>query len=447
MSAPAPARIVLRRAYSQTFSASIAIRLLGVVSGIIAARALGATGRGELGIVTMLAMQGIAFGELELPRSITLHVCKAERDSAPLVAASFWASLALAGLQAAAFAVVTPYVIPADKAYLLADVRWFLLWLPCTYVLMAFSAVDQGAGRFGRASLFQVLPGLGYTCGAVALLLTHTATVRSMAIATLAATALAALIRLALDGRAVLRARPSLAIARSLFSRGFALYLPTLASLALQRADMFLLLWLAPPWVIGIYVVAQAIATGPVGTTAPFVSVLFAATAAEAERARAIASLARQFAYVQLVTVGVGCVLTLAADVLIRLAFGASFAAAVPVARVLIWAAVFYSLGQVLDQGYRALGHVSPGILSNLLGLLTCIAAIPAYRWGVSAFAGVFLVAQAVNLAVLLVWGARRLALPLPWMWGLRPTVLRDCCRASLNTLQPIWRTLVAGAE
>ena len=59
-----------KRAYSQTFAATIGVRIFGALSGVLAARLLGKAGRGELAVIVFMPMMLISLGELEFSRSL-----------------------------------------------------------------------------------------------------------------------------------------------------------------------------------------------------------------------------------------------------------------------------------------------------------------------------------------------------------------------------------------
>src|SRR5260370_36122617 len=86
----APARFSNRRAYAQTFAATAAIRCLGVVSGILAARRLGPAGRGELAVLIFLPRLPAPIGELGLPRSGAHEAGQPGGMSGKPRAPSFW---------------------------------------------------------------------------------------------------------------------------------------------------------------------------------------------------------------------------------------------------------------------------------------------------------------------------------------------------------------------
>ena len=126
----APRRFSNRRAYAQTFAATAAIRCLGVVSGVLAARLLGPAGRGELAVIIFLPMLLLTLGELELPRSLAYEVSRADEIPRSMIATSFWLAAGIGGLQALLLAALLPLYLPADKLHLLAASRWFMVYLP-----------------------------------------------------------------------------------------------------------------------------------------------------------------------------------------------------------------------------------------------------------------------------------------------------------------------------
>jgi enterobacterial common antigen flippase len=119
----APQRFSARRAYAHTFAASAAIRCFGVVSGVLAARLLGPTGRGELAVIIFLPMLLVQLGELELPRSLAFETSRVDEIPRPLIATSFWLAVFLGSVQALVLGLVLPIYLPADKLHLLGATR------------------------------------------------------------------------------------------------------------------------------------------------------------------------------------------------------------------------------------------------------------------------------------------------------------------------------------
>jgi len=400
----AAARFSSRRAYAQTFAATAAIRCMGVVSGVLAARLLGPAGRGELAVIIFLPMLLLQLGELELPRSLAYEVSRVEEIPREVVATSFWLAAGLGLLQAMLLAVLLPWYLPADKLHLLGDSRWFMLYLPAAYVTATLMGSDQGRGRFGRFSVLLALPGALYVVGILAVWASGHVSPGAFAGMLLAAALLVTGVRTQMDWGSISPRLVDWTIARRLLKRGWSFYLPTVASNALYRADMFILVRLAPSEAIGLYAVAQAIALGQIGAVNPFIQVGFSAVAGETDPAKALQTLGRHFRLAQLVVISTGLLAAAVTPWLVRLMFGAQFTGAVTTAYLLIGATMFSGMEQVLEQGLRAADHPRPGILSNLLGLALLIGmGIPAcLHYGIAGLAAAAMAAQLFNFVVLI---------------------------------------------
>ena len=431
-------RFSARRAYAHTFTASAAIRCLGVISGVLAARLLGPTGRGELAAIVFLPVLLVQLGEVELPRSLAYETSRVDKIPRPLIATSFWVGISLGCIQAAILTLVLPLYLPADKLHLLGPSRWFVLYLPATLVTAALMGSDQGRGRFGRFSFLLALPTALYVVAVLAAWVGGFASPRTFAAGLLIATLITFAVRIWMDWDAISGAKPELEIAFRLLKRGVSFYIPAVAGLALARGDMFLLVRLAPSEAVGLYVVAQAIAVGQFGVVSPFIYVSFSAVAGDIDPGQALETLARHFRLAQLAVTAIGLLTVAATPWVIRLAFGARFSGAVSTAWLLTGAAAFWGMEQVLEYGLRAAGHTRPGIVSNVAGIAVLAGAgIPAcIHFGIAGLAASVLGAQALNLTILIGYCVWRLKMPLRWLnafqgetitqfAGLAPSLLR----------------------
>ena len=139
--------------------------MLGVVSGVLAARLLGPAGRGELAVIIFLPMLLEPLGILELPRSLAYEASRVDELSGAVIATSFWLAVGLGVIQALLLAELLPLYLPADKLHLLSASRWFMIYLPTVYITHTLMGSDQGRGKFGRFSILLALPGLFYVVG------------------------------------------------------------------------------------------------------------------------------------------------------------------------------------------------------------------------------------------------------------------------------------------
>ena len=425
LSQVAESRFSSKRAYAQTFASTLVGRCFGVVSGILAARLLGPTGRGELAVIIFLPSILMSVGDLELPRSLAFEVSR-EGAMPQVVSSGFWLAILLGCAQFAWLALALPIYLPADKMHLLFASRCLLTYVPAAFVTSALMGIDQGRGRFGRFSLFLALPGILYVAAILLVWGTGHVSPGAFAAGLLAAMVLTAGGRAALDWDVLKHSKPDWAISRKLLKRGFNYYLPAITSALLGRSDMFLIVRLLPADAIGLYAVALAIASGQVGAVNPFVQVGFSAVAGHADQEQALKTLGRHFRFAALAVIVVGLVAAAATPWGIRLFFGAKFIDATAATLLLIGAAAFWGMAQVLDQGLRAACHPRPGIFSNLLGTTILFAVgIPACsRFGINGMAGAVLGAQFLNLLFLAGFCMVCLGLPASLIWPFARTTM-----------------------
>lgn len=429
-------RFSRRRAYAHTISATVVIRGVGVVSGVLAARLLGPAGRGELAVIIFLPMLLVPVGELELPRSVAFEVSRLDWPSDRFLATSFWLALALGVVQAILLTIALPLYLPSDKLYLLPTAFLFAFYLPATFVSATLMGSDQGAGRFDRFSFFLALPGSLYLGGILVCWFWGCDASTTFAESLLAATLLTVVAKVWVERRgSFLRSSPDWSLASRLLRRGFTYYLPAIAGFLLARADMLIVVRLAPVQEIGLYAVAQAVAIGQSAAANPFLHVAFASVAAETQQSQALRAVARHFRFAQLAILAAATATAVVTPWAIRLLFGSNFVGAVFPALLLIAAAACWGMAQVLELGLRAASHLRIGIASNLLGLAALLGvAIPeCARHGIVGLAASLVFAQLLNLAVLLVYCVAVLGIPPRDFYGFRRDSWSELKRAAAS--------------
>ena len=428
-----------KRAYSQTFAATIGVRIFGALSGVLAARLLGKAGRGELAVIVFMPMMLISLGELEFSRSLIVESGKSDKVSPELVSTAFWVALTLGCFEMALLAVALPFFLPADKLSLLTSARLFGLYLPATFITVALTGIDQGRGRFGRFSVFQVIPGALYLLAILCVIWpTGRISPGTFALASLTAVICTAVLRTVQDWKPIMGSRPNLTLAFRLLRRGFSFYIPTLAGLALLRADMFLLVRLAPAAAIGAYAVAQAVSSGQVGVINPFVQVGFADVAQQTDSDHALRAVARHFRLAQVASISMGILAIAVTPWGIRLFFGAEFVSATTATYFLIGAAAFWGMGETLEQGLRAASHPRLGIISNLLGLAILLGlGVPAYQsFGIAGVATAVCMGQAASLAALIGFCVFVLNMKLKLFWAFDASTFHELKGVAVSLLK-----------
>ncbi len=151
-----------RRAYAQTFAATAAIRCLGAFSGILAARML--LPRVAVNWQSSFSCRSCCYhvGEFEFSRSVIVESGKQAELSPRLISTAFWVAAILGVVEMAVLAIGLRIFCPLTNCTCLVRRDGSRFYLPASYITAALIGIDQGRGRFGRFSLFQVLPGLAY---------------------------------------------------------------------------------------------------------------------------------------------------------------------------------------------------------------------------------------------------------------------------------------------
>jgi O-antigen/teichoic acid export membrane protein len=417
-----------RRAYAATFAATVATRCVGMITGVLSARLLGPTGRGELAVIIFLPVLLLPIVEIELPRSIAYTISKREEPLGELVATSFWLAIVLGAVQVIVLMTTLRFFLSADKLYLLGAARWFAAYLPAANIALFLTGTDLGKGAMGRFALFQTLPGGIYLVSVLFAWWMGAISPAGFAFGVLLGMAITAAVRVILDWRAIVYSRPRWSVGWNLLKRGMTFYVPAVAGFMLIRSDTFLLVRMTTAEAIGLYAVAQAIATGQIGAVLPFVQVGFAAVAREMEHEKALQTLAHHFRLAQFAVAGIGLAAAALTPWAIPLLFGTKFSQAMTATYLLIVASIFWGLGQVLEQGLRAANHPRTGITSNLAGLAVLLAlGIPAcLRFGINGMAASLAIAQCVNLATLVALCVVKLKMPLRFFWAFEPRTVRE---------------------
>jgi O-antigen/teichoic acid export membrane protein len=341
-------------------ASNLALPLSALATGPILARALEPTGRGEMAAVLAPIALVVLMVNFGLPEALTYHV--ATRRLSVAAAARLGLVLgAVSGVVAAGVvALLTPLVL-ADYEHLQGLELALAATLPVLMGVTMWRWVAQGAGRFelpnrerwlsvvSRLLLLAALAVAGVLGVTEAAWITH-------------GTSLAATVALApialLAFRRASAERASRAARRAVVRYGLRTWTGTLGSIVLLRLDQVLIAPLAGTRQLGFYAVAAAVGELPSAAFGAVRDVMLA-TSAERAEPRLAARATRAVIVVLLPVVALG---VLAAPAVVPLLFGEDFSDSVPVARLLLVAALASAVDVVLGAGLLAAGR--PGIRS-----------------------------------------------------------------------------------
>jgi O-antigen/teichoic acid export membrane protein len=392
----------------QTLSVNVLIIGVNAATGVITARALGVAGRGQYAAMVMWPQFLAMTLTLGLPSALIYHV-KRRSANAEESRDLFAAALALGTLLGLLAALVGAFVIPRWMTeYPAAAVR-FAQWTMLLMPVAALTEISIGAFRareeFAAYNRLRVLTPVLTLIGFALLLAAEAMTPLAAATATLAACSF-------VGGWFTLhhvRAwRPRLhqlaASCRRLVDYGVRAWGNDLLVNLSVQADALLVVGLLSPAQMGLYVVALSLARMLNVFPTAVVNVLLPKVAGRGvEEVMGVTARAVRAGTLLAVVAGVGLVAL--AEPLLRLLYGAEFAGAIPVFRLLAVEAMLGCATSILLQPFLALGR--PGVVSLLQGAGLALSVplllllIPAY--GVVGAGVALLVAGACKLACVLV--------------------------------------------
>lgn len=420
---------------SISFSASLIIQLLSVVTGILLARNLGPSGKGELAAAMVWAGLVTMVFELGLFDGVTFYAGRLDGRERQLFATSLYVSVALALLAALAGYYLLGAVLAHAGTEALAAARLYLLWIPVNFAKMPALAILQGKSALRAFNLVRLAVIVWSTIGLLALAAGGVFEVRNCVLVYVLANALALGAAWTMLGRAGwLGWTPDRLLVRPLLSYGIKSNVGNLSSLANQRADQLLISAFLAPAELGLYTVAVTLTSGImlVGTSVQIVTFPLMAQLRDRDRqARVLGSVLRLTLLASLV-LAVGFIV--ATPLLIELFFGSLFLPAISAAQLLLVAAVVLSFNLVLAGGLRGCGWPLGQGVAEIAAVAVTLASLWAFLplMGIVGAAAASLLAYGTSTAVML-WVARqRLGLSLKdLLVPARADLIRDAHAAS----------------
>lgn len=411
----------LARDLSGTTAAMAAIMIAGVVSGLLAARALGPTGRGELTASVIWPTTLLYAGTFGLGEA-TAYFAASRRDLAEHVFLTAQVMALVLGLIVSAIGwFVLPVVLAQHPPALQANARLYLLLyaVPCLGSLSACAWL-QGAGHIRWFNISRVMVHAVTTMTMAALFLSGRANVRMFLGAMLLGnlvTWVVAVIACASHRQRSSRVLPALVL--QMFSYGSRVQLGSWSAAANVRLDQLMLASLVTSAPLGIYVVAISYAGFVVTLPNTAAMVMLPRVVGDCATGRGGETLTTWFRRLLWMTIVVGLALWLSARMLLPLLFGEGFRESIPLISILIPASCVLGMNQLLATGLRAHGLPGTASRAEFLGLLVTVPLLFLLlpRFGIYGAAITSLCAYSVSAAYLLI-SARSVARDFRAFWA-----------------------------
>jgi O-antigen/teichoic acid export membrane protein len=416
-----------------TFTTSILILLLNVITGIILARFLRPDGRGALAAALFWPHLIAGIGILSLNEAITYRTCQADSDVNKTVPSGFWLALLLAFVSSLIGYMLLPYLLGKERSELiLLSQIYILFFLPFHFIDLTMLSYDLGQLSFKRYNILRFMQPLIYLGGLVFIWLSNDVNVNNVAYVVLLSTFLSAVTRMLLENRNLLK-KPAWNEMNKLIKTGWSFHTTNLVIFANSEIDRLIIIALLDNNKVGIYVVALTIASAGLGIISQtFKTVIFpyiSKTERINEQRALIAESLRHVMF--LLTLYTGLLIVISPWI-IPFLFGKEFQQSIVPSIVLLIAFVPKALRNIIIYNLRGLGKVQPGTIAELLNLLVFVMlALPFINHFDLVGAGLaLLISNILSLTYLSAYLHRNLSLsPLQW-WGLNLTTMKKIINA-----------------
>jgi antigen flippase len=423
---------------SGSLATSAAVQFLNLGTGIVLARLLGPTGKGQLTAVLLWPAVVALVGGLGFWDALTYFTAQSVARKRTLSATALTVvcaqSLILTGLSF----WLMPVLLRGQGAEALSASRIYLAWLPLFLVANAALGLLLGGlqvGLFNRVRLSLAICSL---LGLLVLALIHERSLRAVVLVYVAANSVQALYGIvSLLRLRWVALRPDVSLIGPMLSYGLKTHLGNVSGYANERADQAMISVILAPAFLGLYSVAVSISSPVIllGFSIAMITLPAVASAdAQAKKEKLIGLLRLTL----LLSALSAALLFVLAPWLLATFFGRAFLPAGDSTRILLLAAVILSVNRVLSAGLKAynkpLAAGGGELVANAVTFAALVSLVPLLGIVGAAIASV--IAYATSL-IYMVWflarsgiGAREL---LPTRSELQSVVFRIRHRVPLT--------------
>ncbi len=392
-----------------TVGANVGLGAIAILTGILASRLLGPTGRGELaaiqlwaGFLAILAMAG-------LPEAVVYFSAKKPEDVTEYLASALALGLALSMVFVGFGYLFIPYVLQSQSNEVILAARSYLLFIPVTVALTIGYQALRGSGHFRLWNLLRFLPSLIWLSVLTISWISSHATPVFLAYGNLLGLALLLpIVALVLHRTLGGWGRPSRKLWSPLVRFGLPTVLAAVPSLLNLRLDQLIIAAILPSTSLGHYAVAVTWSTILTPITTAVGLVIFPRVASVDGRAQQIDLLSRVSRLSLATSAALALPLALVTSFMLPFLFGADFAPSILPAIVLVGASVIASLNGILEDGTRGMGYPKLSLQAELIGLIATGLALylmlPVFEILGAAFASVLGYASVTAVLLFRLW-------------------------------------------
>lgn len=404
------------KAIGQTVIARVAIQGLNAGTGVLTARLLMPSGRGQLAAITLWSSFLAGMTTFGLPSALIYYIRNRPKQTGDLLVNGLVMSTLLSIVAAIVGVIWMPHWLHQYPAWAIRSAQWFLIVTPLCSTAFVIRGALEASGAFKTSNVAQLLNPAVTLLLLLGFLVVHRFNTFTAALAYILA-AFPVFGLLAWQARPLFtgRLRPSFATSRLLLSYGIRSYgIDLLGTLALQ-VDQVLVVSFLTPADLGLYVVVLSLSRMLNVFQLSVVMVLFPKAAGRSQE-EAVALTGRAARMSLLLTGACALGVAVIGPLLLRIFYGSAYARSALSLRILLAEVTISGCLYVLAQAFMALGR--PGTVTLLqatglsLSVPLMILLIP--RWGIAGAAFSLLVSTCARFVFLYASFPLILKVPLP---------------------------------
>ena len=374
---PRAAKLAFVRHYGSTTIGQGLLLGLGTLTGILTARMLGPSGRGEYAAIIIWPLAIVGLVALGINQAITFNVGRRAFTVSEVVTAVTTVGLVQGAVSVIVGLIAVHFALAKYSPTVQHLGSIFALLTPVVILGGNPANLFQGVQDPLRFNIIRVAPALVYFVGLIGLYITHRANLTLVIFFQLLGYVVTLVLGVTMVFH-ILKPRwqwNRLAI-QGLIHYGFRAQATNLTSYFNQRIDQLVLSLFVPPRQLGFYAVAVTLST--VVTVFPQAAgIVTFARGSSQHHEDAKATIGHSFRASLIWLLVCGSLLYMFCPMLIRLVFGAAFSGSILACRILLPGALMIGLNQVLYNGASALGR--PGLPSCAEGASMIVTAIGLY--------------------------------------------------------------------
>ena len=371
---PLPAKFGSGAAIFFSISGRAGLLVLDSATGILCARLLHPSGRGELSAMILGPVFLAQTLTLGLPSALIYNIRKHQTDIGPLIGAAILLGAGMSVVATILGVAVLPSWLHLYTPELVRHAQWFMLASVFTMAAMIFRGVWESLGGFGKSAGAQLITRLGTLAGLGFFYATHRFDAYTAAISYVVWGSIPPFVWTcaAIVPKAKFQLRQMVVASRTLLSYGIRSYGIDLCGTLAQYVDQALVLGMLSASQMGSYTVALSLSRVLNVVSVSMAAVLFPKAIGEGEERVVRLAIRTWIGSLSLGLIGAALILFLGSFML-NLLYGHAYLTATTTLRILTLEALISGSLSVLSQPFMAQGRPGTVTLLQIAGLLAAI--------------------------------------------------------------------------